>query len=273
MELINYENNINQNIDQNINTYIINENIETDNSIESNKNEEIEIENEIAEFTEKDFKLKIYYEKLFPQYSRLDMDFNKLKIDEESIHYISIPKFTEKITKIITTHGKHYNLQKYDINITDCTAGCGGDTIAFARHFNFINSIELDPIRFSNLNNNISVYNFNNVNCYCDSFLNIISKLSNHNVIYMDPPWGGPNYKLFNNLRFEIDNIPLENICLDIFDNDKMVKTPKFMGIKLPKNYDIKHFYTKITSNNNLKIFLYDLKKMYILIIETINKN
>lgn len=270
MELINYEN-INSThiiITENNCNNCSNSINSTDNSVEKNIDEQHE-QYENHNLTDKEFKLKIYYEKLFPQYSRLDLDFNKLKIDEESIHYISIPKFTEKITKIITTHGKHYNLQKYDINITDCTAGCGGDTIAFARHFNFINSIELDPIRFSNLNNNISVYNFNNVNCYCDSFLNVIFKLANHNVIYMDPPWGGTNYKLHNNLRFEIDNIPLENICLDIFDKEKMIKIPKFMGLKLPKNYDLKYFYTKLTgTNKNLKIFLYDLKKMFILIIE-----
>jgi hypothetical protein len=50
-----------------------------------------------------------------------------------------------------------------------------------------------------------------------------------------------------------------------------MAKTPKFMGIKLPKNYDLENFYKKINENNkNLKMFAYDLKKMYIIIIETI---
>lgn len=187
-----------------------------------------------------------------------------LKIDKESIHYISIREHAEKISDIIKTH-----LSKIKINykvavITDAAACVGGDTISFGlSKFKHVYAIEIDKLRASYLQNNIDVYELNNVTVINNNMLETVPKLDS-NVIYLDPPWGGKNYKISNNLRLSISDVPLETICNNCFDSKIMDKEPDLVVLKLPTNYDIQYLYEKVTSK---EIYFYDLKKMFILVI------
>jgi len=209
----------------------------------------------------------IYYDKLFPIYDNNREVLNKLKIDKDSVSYISSPIYAEKITKIILNHTKTNK-----INITDCTAGCGGDTISFLNKFKKVYSIEKNLVRFNNLFNNIKVYNLTrNSRIYCGGFFDIIKTIEDHDIIYIDPPWGGKNYRKHRALKLNIDNIPLEEIIIDIFDETKMKKIPNYVVLKLPSNYDLKNLYNKI--NTKSKIYLYNLNKMLILVLELNKEN
>ena len=201
--------------------------------------------------------------KLFPYISDKDK-INELKIDNDSIHYISIRDVAENITSIINSHLKELNFNNNNMVITDATAGVGGNTISFCRNFKKVNAIEIDDIRFNYLENNLNVYNFTNFNLYNDSCLNVLNKIY-HDIVFIDPPWGGKFYKSHNKLILELDNVKLENICNNLL-NDQIVKiSPKLIVLKIPKNYDLSHFNNNIRSN---KVYLYDLKKMYIIVIE-----
>ena len=202
----------------------------------------------------------IYYDKLFPIFDNKDV-LNHTKIDKESVSYISSPIYAEKISKIILNHTKTNK-----IIITDCTAGCGGDTISFLNKFKKVYSIEKNLIRFSYLLNNIKAYNFTrNSRVYCGNFLNIIKDITDHDVIYFDPPWGGKDYKKIRNLRLSINNNPLETIILDLI-NGITKKVPKFIILKLPNNYDLKYLYDNL--NQFTRIFMYNLKKMLVIVLE-----
>jgi hypothetical protein len=61
--------------------------------------------------------------------------FNYLKIDNDSIHYISHKNISAKISSIIENHLSKYNINKKNAIITDCTAGVGGDSICLAQNF------------------------------------------------------------------------------------------------------------------------------------------
>ena len=61
----------------------------------------------------------------------------------------------------------------------------------------------------------------------------------------------------------------LEDIILDIYNENIMKKTPKLVVLKLPNNYDLKYLYNKV--NNKCKIFLYNLNKMFIIVLESKN--
>lgn len=205
----------------------------------------------------------IYYDKLFPIYDNKDV-LKSIKIDKESVSYISSPIYAEKISKIILNHTRTNK-----IIITDCTAGCGGDTISFLNKFKKVYSIEKNIIRFSYLLNNIKAYNFTkNSRLYHGNFLDLIKKINDHDVLYLDPPWGGKDYKKIRNLRLSINNISLENILEDFINNAK--KIPNFIILKLPNNYDLKYLYDRL--NSFARIFMYNLKKMLILVLE-INKS
>ena len=59
-------------------------------------------------------------------------------------------------------------------------------------------SIEKNEIHYNLLKNNIEILNIDNIKLINDDFINYIN-LNNINekydLLFIDPPWGGPNYK------------------------------------------------------------------------------
>jgi 16S rRNA G966 N2-methylase RsmD len=204
----------------------------------------------------------IYYDKLFPIYDNNKDILKKVKIDNDSISFISSPIYAEKISKIIINHTKTNK-----INVTDCTAGCGGDTLSFLHKFKKVYSIERNLLRYNYLLNNIQAYKLAKYSrIYCGNFLNIIKQIEDHDVLYIDPPWGGRNYKKYRNLKLSINNIPLESVITDLITNKETKKVPNFIVLKLPNNYDLKHLYDKLKDYG--KLYFYNLKKMLIIVFK-----
>jgi 16S rRNA G966 N2-methylase RsmD len=205
---------------------------------------------------------KIYYNKLFPKLNGISI--KNLQIDNESISYITTPSEAEKITSIIESHTikiKQNNL----ISIIDATGGVGGDTIAFCKKFGNVISIEDNYERYKILLHNITQYAFKNVTVINANSTLIIPKISDIDVIYIDPPWGGKDYKFKENLRLTLDDLSIEEFILKCFNNDLKIK-PLFCVLKLPKNYDIKYFYSILSYK--FEIYLYELYKFNIFILE-----
>lgn len=207
---------------------------------------------------------KIYIERLFPDVIENKL-FHKLKIDYESIIYITIPQHAEIITNIVINHLKKNNLKSSDISITDGFAGVGGDTISFARKFKEVISIEIDKTRYNYLSNNVGAYKLNNVILYCDDIMKIVPLIDHHDIIFMDPPWGGKSYKDTELLRLNIDSENIETCCSIFFDKMKMICSPKFIILKLPPNYDT--LYLKDKLEDIADIDIYNLHKMIIVVL------
>lgn len=217
-------------------------------------------------------KKRIFIDRLFPNVSEMNL-YHKLKINQESIMYITIPEDAEQITKIIVNHILKYFPDSFYASITDATAGVGGNTISFSQKFKCVNAIELDQERFNYLSNNINAYQISNVNLYNNDCQNVIPNLGDNDIIFIDPPWGGKNYKNINKIRLSLNDNNIEDICINFFNKEKMISIPKLIVIKLPKNYDIQYIYKKIKIDNDQpndlrKIYFYELNKMIIIVIE-----
>lgn len=203
--------------------------------------------------------------RLFP-YLKDKSKVTQLKIDKESIHYITVREYSNKIAEIITDHLKRINITE-NIVITDCTAGVGGDTLTFGRFFNKIYAIEINKLRSEYLQNNINLYDFKNITVINDNCINYIPTIYDHNVIYVDPPWepnGIGSYKNYSKLTLPFCGMQLENFCNKMFDSSYMKHVPSLVLLKLPKNYDMTHFYNNI---HNKYVYYYDLGKMIILVL------
>ena len=192
----------------------------------------------------------------------------KLKIDDDSIYYISIREHADKISKIIHNELLKLHLDPKQCVITDATAGVGGNTISFAKNFREVNSIEIEEKRFNYLVNNVNLYELDNVNFYNEDCTKILPCIDNHDVVYVDPPWGGKSYKNHEFLKLQISQVSIEMMCNHILDYKIMKKVPVMIVLKLPNNYDIHYLYKTIKSKT---IYFYNLEKMYILVI--INDN
>ena len=160
---------------------------------------------------------------------REDIDYTKLKLTEEGSYSVTRKKDAERIISLMTYVVGDLKTK----TITDATGCVGGDTIHFAVNYNFVHSIELNKQNFEALHNNVELYNLNNVALHNGDATKLYNWKSD--VLYVDPPWGGPQYK--------------ENKNLDLFMSDKRLdlwleeilhrkNRPNYIFLKLPYNYN-----------------------------------
>jgi len=167
-------------------------------------------------------------QKIFPLLQNLNK-MNQLKCDMEGLWSITCPKEADYISNLIKLEiGK-------DSTIVDATAGVGGNTISFAKHFKHVVSIELSETRFNLLSNNVQVYELSNVTLLNANCLDHLQ--GNYSGYFFDPPWGGPDYKHAYETKIKLGDFTLEEVIHKIKNiNDK----PIFL--KLPFNYNLSEF-------------------------------
>jgi 16S rRNA G966 N2-methylase RsmD len=174
-------------------------------------------------------------------------NYNGLKYDEEGLYSITHPKEADIISEAIIEI-----INKSDLNIMDITAGCGGNMISFMKYFSFVYGIEIDKTRYNLLKDNLKKYNIN-YEIICDDANNINYSDFNVDVYFIDPPWGGPDYKNNLNLKLYLSNKKIEDFVLMLPKNTLII-------LKLPFNYNIDNFkdniIKKILMNNIMILFL-----------------
>jgi len=182
--------------------------------------------------------------------SLLPSNFN---YDEEGLWSLSLPNDANKISKIILNEfGKN-------IVILDGTAGLGGNVISFCNYFSYVFGIEINNNRYKLLKNNIEQNKLLNIEIINNNSLELIIENyfdKNINCYFFDPPWGGPNYKKFKNIKLKLGDYSLINLIIII----KNINKKKSIIFKLPNNYNLEEF-----NNFNYKIF--KIKNYLLLII------
>ena len=109
------------------------------------------------------------------------------------------------------------------------------------------------------LQNNIKQYNISNTTLINGNCIDLFNDNIKSNIVFFDPPWGGPDYKFNQDIEIKIDNKNLSDIV-----NLLEFKT-KLICIKLPLNYNMESLINKI----QLPIFNYKLKNMRLIMIDT----
>lgn len=172
-------------------------------------------------------------------------NYNLLNYDEEGLWSITHPKDADIISKTILnfTNKKH--------KIIDLTAGCGGNLLSFGKYFDNVTGIENNKNRYNILKSNISCYdyNINIINDDCFKYLN-----NNYDIFFIDPPWGGPEYKTNDNLKLYLSKYELKEII-------ELIPKGKLITIKIPYNYNYdyitKDYKILETHNFNNIVILY----------------
>jgi len=158
-------------------------------------------------------------------YKKEDNDI-KIKGDIEGMFSLSYKEDADLLSTIIKN--------KFgDIKILDGTSGIGGNTISFGLHFSNLISIEINKERFKFLQKNIEIFNIN-AKLYDDDMLNHLN--DDYDLIFIDPPWGGPNYKLEKSISLSLGNIKLNDLTKILRDKNKIIV------YKLPFNYNLSEF-------------------------------
>jgi len=171
------------------------------------------------------------------------IDYDKLIITDEGKYSITKRKDGEKLLEIIRKEIKTIK----DKTITDLTGCIGGDTILFGLNFREVYSIEYNNNNYKALENNVKVYNLENVRLYHGDSTKIYNWVSD--VLYLDPPWGGINYRDNEKIDLYLGDVRVDIFIREILERENR---PKYIFIKLPRNYNfnrlykIKNMYKKI---------------------------
>ena len=123
---------------------------------------------------------------------RSNIKFDQLKFTDVSLY--STTPWDQALYTVKILLSFYTQKQLKDLVITDGNACIGGNTWAFAKVCRAVNAVEISSIHADILENNLSVLGFNNVKIYNKNYLALYSTLY-QNVLFLDPPWGGVNYK------------------------------------------------------------------------------
>jgi hypothetical protein len=166
-------------------------------------------------------------ERMFPE--KHGVDYSTLKMTPEGEYSITKrndgKKLLQKMVSVIgSTKRKH---------ITDLTGNVGGDTILFGLNFGRTDSIEIDNDNFAALKHNVETFKLKNVKLHHGDSTKLFNWKTD--VLYMDPPWGGPEYKEKENLDLFLGKQRIDSWLSTILEEDWR---PNYVFIKLPSNYN-----------------------------------
>ncbi|RLN94732.1 hypothetical protein BBJ28_00013908 [Nothophytophthora sp. Chile5] len=148
--------------------------------------------------------------------------------------------------------------EKYPLVVTDGTACVGGNVLSFCDFFTRVNAIENDSTRVRMLQHNLQVLHKTNATCIHASYLDVMLELQ-QDVVFLDPPWGGPEYKDLDKVDLFLGDVPLYEICTRLRGNTKCVV------LKVPSNFDGDKFAQHVPGK---VVIRQDLKKMHLVILD-----
>lgn len=174
---------------------------------------------------------KIYY--YFPFYSSEIV--GKIKYDETALFSITKQEIADSMTNILRSM-PHITQES---PVLDATACVGGNTISFCKFFDHVTAIELDETRYGFLRNNMELFGYNEhtvtlINCNCINFIRNLENRVTYDIMFFDPPWGGPEYKNHRRIMLYLQEISMIHL-LDIVRGKTM-----YCVIKVPLNFDFK---------------------------------
>tara|TARA_E500000178_G_scaffold162512_1_gene162054 strand:+ start:2820 stop:3464 length:645 start_codon:yes stop_codon:yes gene_type:complete len=189
--------------------------------------------------------------KIFPKENCSNI--KNLKYDNEGLWSISYPDLADSLSKQI----KVFDNESFKLNvIVDATAGIGGNVLSFAKIFNKVYSIEINDKRFEYLENNVKNYCYDNIKCIKGDSIKLIKEglvdvKDNPDVVFFDPPWGGPAYKYVKDIELKIGESNFYEIIDLIFTLNKV----KLVVLKLPFNYNFLELINYCNSKNLISQF------------------
>jgi len=190
--------------------------------------------------------------KIYSNIKKSDLD--KLIFTEESLYSVSKIKGSNFLINVI----KRYFNETKKIILTDATANVGSDSINLSYYLKKVNAIELDDINYKALVNNINVLKVRNIETFNSDSNKIISKLK-QDIIYVDAPWGGRDYKTKKKLDLFLGDT---NISTFYFNNQDFAKLFIF---KVPYNYNLE-LMQKVAKVNVHK-FMKNGKLSYLILV------
>ena len=180
--------------------------------------------------------LKKYWFQRYRLFSRFD---EGVKLDDEGWFSVT----PEKIAKHIAERCRCDT-------IIDAFCGVGGNTIQFAHTCEHVIAIDIDPVRLEYARHNAQIYGVEDrISFVLGDFFQLASVFK-ADVVFLSPPWGGPNY-----------------ISAEVFDMETMIKPvngrtmfnvaseiTQNIAFFLPRNVDIEQIASLVQAGENVEL-------------------
>ena len=134
--------------------------------------------------------------------------------------------------------------------IVDGFCGVGGNTIQFAKTCNNVIAIDIDPKKIEAAYNNAKIYGVeDNIQFIVGDFFKIVPTLTTADVIFLSPPWGGPQYLEAD--VFDIQSmIPMDG--LKVFET--ALNITENIAYYVPKNTNVDQLISLAGDGNSVEI-------------------
>lgn len=196
-------------------------------------------------------------DEIFPL--REGIDYKQLKLTTEGEYSVTRRRDADRILAIMEKIVGDLKTK----TITDATGCVGGDTIQFGLRCKFVNSIEMNAENFQVLQNNVNVYNLENVTLHHGDSTKVFNWKSD--ILFVDPPWGGPNYRENQTLELYLSEKRLDEWLEEILL--RKIR-PSYIFLKLPTNYN----YTRLNFLSNIEYIKPYRIRNYFLIAIVVHK-
>lgn len=169
-------------------------------------------------------------------------------------HIINIIKESKRFRKSC-----QLNILK-NVRIIDGTSCVGGNTVLFAKEFKDVVAVDINKDHINMLKQNLDLYNFDTkVEYHClditSSYKSLLHK-TKYNVLFIDPPWGGPEYKNEDSIELYLSNISITELSKIFLQNVDM------LVIKIPSNYNRDHYIREINKEkSDIRVEIIELYK------------
>jgi len=166
---------------------------------------------------------------------------SKLQLDHVGAFSVTESDMAMLQAHIISQFVCHSGHSPQNTVITDGTASIGGNVFAFAALFAQVNAVEINSMRAHMLQHNVEIVGIaNKVHVWCGDICAQAAArpgMTPHDVIFLDPPWGGGSYRTQGKLSLCLGHASLQQVCVD------WSKESRLIALKLPLNFDFDDFF------------------------------
>ena len=169
------------------------------------------------------------WEKFIPDCNKCN-----LRLTDVALYSTTPQSHSEYLIDILTSYIDKEHMK--EMVVTDVGACIGGNTFTLLKYFKRVNAVELNKLHAEILLHNaqeiFTKKMLQKLHVYNDDYMAIMHFLK-QDVIFMDPPWGGTDYKKNTKLDLKYSNIHLHQVV-----KSNLQKKTKMFVLKVPTNYD-----------------------------------
>ncbi len=195
--------------------------------------------------------------KVSPRIAKMFAVFKHLpEVDAEAEYSITHPETAELTAKIC----RELPGVTESSQLIDACVGAGGNYLFWVQHFKNVIGFEPNPVY------RLAKRNIRNIRQHLALIKHKKYEPTGiktpNDIVFFDPPWGGPDYKLETNLRLTLDSVPIEDVIMDA--------PQRYAVLKLPLNYDMSFFEQKLRGERRI-IQIVKFFSQQIIVTELIN--